>query len=65
MSEWVDNSLELLMLEEANLPLLILVSMLMSMFDGFWAVGMERDMLDIEISKENNIFANPLLSATM
>ena len=65
VSEWVDNPLELLMLKEANLSLVILVLMLMSMFDRFWAIGMKRDILYIEISKENNVFTNPLLSATM
>ena len=43
-SEWVDDSLELLMLEEADLPLVIPVFIFMSMFDGFWAIGMKRDM---------------------
>jgi len=65
MSKWVDDSLELLILEEANLFLVTSVLMFMFMFDGFWAIRIKRDMLDIEISKENNVFANSLLGATM
>ena len=60
--EWVDNSLELNLLEKADLLLIMLVSTFMSIVDGSWAIGEGYNTVD---EVENNIFTNSLIGATI
>ena len=62
--KWVEDSLELNLLEEANLPLIIsvLIFMSISIVDGNWAIGKDCKAVN---KVEINVFANFHIGATM
>ena len=60
--ERIEDSLELFLLEEADLPLMMSISTSMSILDGKLAIVKGCELV---AEVENNVFANSLMGTTM
>ena len=60
--KWVEDSLELNLLEKADLPLIMLVLTSISIVNGNWAIDKDCKVVH---KVENNIFANSHIGTTI
>ena len=61
-TEWVKDSLELTLLEKADLPLIMLVLTFMFIVNDNWAIGKGCKVVKVV---ENNVFTNSLIGITI
>ena len=60
--EWVKDSLGLILLEKADLPLIMSILIFMSILEGKLAIVGDCEVVDIV---EKNVFANSFIGATI